>query len=60
MSVSMMTEFVMALKTVGITPMKFIVIMLVSDCKGFTYFYLHSENDRYIHTGSLSRVPDIA
>jgi hypothetical protein len=32
MSVSMMTEFVMALKTVGITPMKFIVIMLVSDC----------------------------
>jgi hypothetical protein len=25
-----------------------------------TYFYLHSENDRYIHTGSLSRVPNIA
>jgi hypothetical protein len=23
---------------------------------GFTYFYLHSENYRYIHSGSLSRV----
>ena len=27
---------------------------------GFTYFYFHSENDRYIHNGSLSRVPNIA
>ena len=27
---------------------------------GFTYFYFHSENDRYIHTGSFSRVPNIA
>ena len=27
---------------------------------GFTYFYLHSENYRYIHSGSLSRVPNIA
>jgi hypothetical protein len=27
---------------------------------GFTYFYFHSENDRYIHTCSLSRVPNIA
>jgi hypothetical protein len=25
---------------------------------GFTCFYFHSENDRYIHTGSLSRVPN--
>jgi hypothetical protein len=27
---------------------------------GFTYFYFHSESDRYIHSGSLSRVPNIA
>jgi hypothetical protein len=27
---------------------------------GFTYLYFHSENERYIQTGSLSRVPNIA
>ena len=31
-----------------------------SERRDLLIFYFHSENDRYIHTGSLNRVPNIA